>query len=186
MASEFHEAIVQTISRSFTDSRQDLSVPTQARIATRANSSFNDFEGRYGKSRKVPDLAIVWNNGSFEYEPKFILEVGFTETYNELVKDARLWLEDHSDVSAVIVVKLDETPSFQCPSNSMEDAEIEAIGFPVACAILSRNFKLQGSNGPVRYRGLQWTGRLTAFLEVWRRHPVSGLAARSGNRVVGY
>lgn len=69
-----------------------------------------------------------------------------------------------------------------------EDAEIDAIGFSKAYAILLRNFKLQDPNGPVtsRYRRLQWAGLLTAFVEVWRHHPVSELATRSGNRLVGY
>ena len=185
MPSAVHESIVYPFSIGFTDSTVDLpsSVRTRMNIAT--NQNFKGFAGRYSGSSKTPDLAIQFKNTDDEREIKFVLEVGFSETYEDLVKDAKLWLEGKEEVSLVVLVKFTEDPSYQCPASNLDDDELEQLEFPEPKDIRAKNFNSGGEYGPVTYKGLQWAGVISeAILELWTRNPATGLATKSGHRRV--
>jgi hypothetical protein len=187
MPSPVHESITSIITDGFAIAKGTLPAPIRRKINAVANQDFTGFGGQYRWSEKIPDLAIEFENAAGELEAKFILEVGFTETYEDLVRDAKLWLEGKPGVCTVMVVKFEETPSFRCPARGLDDEQLERLEFPEASEIDELNFIIQPEYGPVRYKGLEWVGCIsTAFAEVWRRHPVSGLATQSGNRIVGY
>jgi hypothetical protein len=56
------------------------------------------FSGEYAGSSKVADLAIQINNADDELENKMDFEIGFSQDYEDLVKDAKLWLEGMKSV----------------------------------------------------------------------------------------
>jgi hypothetical protein len=59
------------------------------------------FGGLWLGSRKKSDLAIKVLNADGEYNIKFVLEAGLSESYDQLVEDAQLWLEGMDEVSMV-------------------------------------------------------------------------------------
>ena len=93
----------------------------------------------------------------------FILEVGFSETYDELVQDARLWLEGTGEVSVVVLVKFTETPKYECRTRGLDYEDFENLGFPEASQIKASDFSLEGRRGPVNYKDLGWVGQISEF-----------------------
>ena len=150
---------------------------------------FSSFLGRYSGSRKVPDLAVKFVNANGDAEPRFIVEVGLSERYEDLLKDVKLWLEGDPRVSVVVIVSFEENPPFRCPTRDLSDHQFEQIRFPrnVETRVEIQQFISQSPYGPVIYKDLEWVGRIeTAFAEVWRRDQTSGFASQNGKRVVGY
>lgn len=122
-----------------------------------------------------------------DLDPKFVVEVGCSESYLDLVQEAILWLEGDPRVSVVVIVDFEEKPPFRCPTRDLDDKKLEMLGFPDRADAEDQQFVSQGDYGPVTYKGLDWTGRFsTVFAEVWRRDPESGFATQSGDRVVSF
>src|SRR4051794_15834119 len=87
-------------------------------------------------------------------ETKLVVEIGFSEEYNALINDIRLWLEGMSSVSMCMLVSFDEEPRYQCPVNdNMEEEEFKKLGFPDPGALRPEDFRLEGPFGPAIYKG---------------------------------
>jgi hypothetical protein len=69
-------------------------------------AAFSDVRNK--KSIKVEDTCG-------DAELKWVLEVGFAETYEQLVEEMELWLEGTDSVSIAVLVKFIETPAYKCP-----------------------------------------------------------------------
>jgi hypothetical protein len=96
-----------------------------------------------------------------------------------------MWLEGRRHVSIFILVKFEETPKYQCPVRDLED--FEQLGFPKATELRTSNFSLVGNFGPAIYKRLAWVGQIAvAFIEIWKRDPITGFATRNGNPIVGH
>jgi hypothetical protein len=54
-----------------------------------SGTDFLGFRGRYKFSQKQPDVLVCVNR---EYWPSLVVESGWSEDYNDLVEDAKLWL----------------------------------------------------------------------------------------------
>lgn len=116
---------------------------------------------------------------------KLVIEVGFAESYDDLVVDAQLWLDGMQSVCVVILTKYYEFPPFRNPVGDLREEDIEQLQFPDTSAIKLSAFNMQGEYGPVIYHGYTWAGRLSeAFIKVWMRNSETGLAEKSGNRMV--
>ena len=185
MPSPVHHATVRMIARGFELAIADLSRPIRTRIDIAMSQNFHGFRGEFSGSSKTPDLAVQFKNDTGGREIKFILEVGFSETYEELVKDAQLWLEGKPEVSVVWIVKFEESPRYQCPTRDLDDQAFEQLGFPKLEEIHDQDFTSMGRYGPVIYNGLTWVAPIsTAFLEVWKRDSTTGAAIQDGSRTV--
>src|SRR5436190_12308639 len=110
MPSAIHESITSIFTRGFNSATEDLPAPVRRNIVAVSNQDFNDFEGQYFGSNKTADLAVLFKNDAGDQEAKFVLEVGFSETYEDLVQDAKMWLEGTHEVSVLVLVKFEETP----------------------------------------------------------------------------
>lgn len=58
------------------------------------------------------------------------IEIGFSDTYEELVENARLWIEGQHDVKTVILVTVVEDPPYRSPTHKSREDEIQGLGFP--------------------------------------------------------
>ena len=185
MPSAVHESVVYPFNAGFVEAAADLPLSVRTRMNIATSQNFKGFAGRYSGSSKTPDLAIQFKNATGKREIKFILEVGFSETYQDLVEDAKLWLEGKQEVSLVVLVKFTESPSYQCPARGLDDEELERLEFPEPADIRVEDFTSAEEYGPVTYNGLQWAGKISeAFMELWKRDPDTGLAFREGRRRV--
>ena len=136
----------------------------------------------------MPDLVVLFKNANGARKAKFVLEVGFSETYEDLVEDVKMWLEGRRrEVSTIVLVKFEETPAYGCPTRHLNDEDFERLDFPAPSELRVSNFRLEDEYGPALYKGLAWVGRISAaFMEVWKRDPVTGLATQNGGRIVGH
>ena len=113
------------------------------------------------------------------------MEVGLSETYDELVEDARQWLEGKKEVQTVFLVKVQEALSYQCSTRHMQDDEIVAMKLP--SDIDHESFSLEDETdvfSPLCIGNMVWVGRMRGFLEIWKENAMGGLAERQGDRAV--
>jgi hypothetical protein len=144
--------------------------------------SENGFSGKYEDSEKTPDLAVcVQNAQERDHDLKWVLEVGFSEPYSQLVEDMKLWLEGtNSRVSTAFLAKLTEDPVYHCPVSWQDRSEIPLKAFEVDEDDVVTN---EECFGPAFYRGKQWVGCITeAFMEVWELN-AAGQAEQFGDRI---
>ncbi|KAI9769399.1 MAG: hypothetical protein M1840_004101 [Geoglossum simile] len=184
MPSPLHESIASIFSDGFAVAKSTLPASVRTKIFTVANEEFRGFGGQYEGSNKTPDLGIKFRNAAGELDIKFVLEVGFAEAYEDLVQDARMWLDGKPEVCVVVLANFEESPNYRCPVRDLDDEDFEQLEFPKGLDVRAQNFNLEGEYGPVTYKGLVWVGRIsTAYMEVWKRDPVTKLATQSEDRI---
>jgi hypothetical protein len=187
MPSALHESIVSVFSDGFALAKSTLPASIRTKIHTIGNQDINGFKGQYKGSNKTADLGVEFQNAAGELEMKFVLEVGFSETYEDLVRDAKMWLDGNPEVCVFVLAKLEESPDYRCPVRHLDDEDFEQLEFPEGSELRTLDFNLEGEHGPVIYKGLVWVGRISnAYMEVWKRDPVTNLAARNGDRIVSH
>lgn len=129
------------------------------------------FTGDAAGSRKQADMCImptsddesVPNDGF----PLVATEVGFSESYANLLRDMTLWLVgSEGKVRAVILICINETPKYV--SKPLLDSE----GAPSPPVIPGEKF------GPRLVDGHTLVGSITAVLEIWRYNAKSCSAER--------
>ncbi|KAI9864844.1 MAG: hypothetical protein M1813_002614 [Trichoglossum hirsutum] len=184
MATPIHESIISIIADGFAITKSTLPSSVRTRINTVGNQNFKGFGGRYKGSNKIPDLGVEFRSAAGKREIKIVLEVGLSEKYEDLVQDAKLWLEGNHDVCVFILAKFEETPKYRNPARNLSDEDFEQLEFPDASEIDMLNINLEGEHGRAVYKGLVWVNCISAaFIEVWKRDPVNNLATQSGNRI---
>jgi hypothetical protein len=52
-----------------------------------------------------------------------VVEAGFSENYENLVADARLWLEGMPTVNMVLLVKITESPVYISPTQDLKEED---------------------------------------------------------------
>jgi len=187
MASPIHEKMVSTVSEGFTLARRSLPDSLRRKVDIVGNQHYADFRGAYKGSEKIPDTAVEITNAAGVVEVKFALEVGFAESYNMLLQDAKKWIEGRKAACIVMIVNMEENPVYKCPTRNLSDDEFSQLGFPPEEEIEVETFTLEGPYGPACYKGLRWVGGITGFIEIWKRDPVTKLATlRPPGRIVSY
>ena len=180
-----HESITSTIAEGFYAVRSTLPPSLRTRIYISGNQECCGFGGRYAGSNKTPDFAVEFENAKGDVETKFVLEVGFSETYKELVQDAKMWLEGRGDVCVFVLANVEETPKYRCPVGHFDNEDFEQLGLPGFTELRTSDFNLEGEYGPATCKGLVWVGQISAVsIEIWKRDAVTGLATRDGSPIV--
>ncbi|KAH0548107.1 hypothetical protein GP486_008163 [Trichoglossum hirsutum] len=173
------------IQEGFLDTR--LHIPkseTRARIIRASvNLKYLSFGGEYRGSKKTPDLAVSFRDVDGILKLKLVVQVGFSggEGYSRLIEDTRMWLEGAGrEVSTVVLVGVEESPSYQSPILDLEGEEIEQLELSRQRRI---NFNAEGDFGPLTYKGLVWVGQITSvFMEIWKKDSQTGSAV-GGDRM---
>jgi len=187
MPSAVHEKVVSTVTDGFLSVRRSLPTDLRRRIDIVTKQNFREFEGEYDGSEKTPDTAVQITDTTGMVNIKFVLEVGFSETYDMLVQDARTWIQGNYNVVLVMIVKLEENPPYRCPIRNMTDEEFEQLEFDERKNINIQSFTLEGDYGPAMYKGFLWVGEISGYCELWERDKVSGLAKLTPvGRMVSY
>jgi len=134
ISSSIHASVISTIHEGFSIACRSLPLHVQDRMNIARDQRYKMFGGIYTGLKKVPDLALDIKNDIGVREVKFVAEVGFSETYEQLVQDAKLWLEGSETVSLVMLVKLEEDPCYRCPIRNLTESEFAELELPpVTC-----------------------------------------------------
>ncbi|KAK9324061.1 hypothetical protein V1517DRAFT_306518 [Lipomyces orientalis] len=110
------------------------------RVTPSAGHTRSDFKGRWSQSSKTPEGDLRYTSLSTgRTGTGVIIEVGVSENMRKLVRDAETWLIGLRDeVSACIVITLDEWPPHHMPSPGVVgpviDIDEEAAAADVAMA----------------------------------------------------
>ena len=116
-----------------------------------------------------------------------VVEIGFAETYEELIDDAKLWTEGNTDIRTVILIKVEENPRYHSPTSKLEDDEVENLGFPDPKDLDTSIVIPKDPNdsfGPLQINNLVWVNKMGVFLEIWKRDALNGEAKQQGTRSV--
>ena len=173
-----HEQLVEECLIKAMELRSALPKEYRSRISVRPSTTFKAFSGAYSGSRKIPDLVILAQDDNNRMIPRVVFEIGTSESYNHLKQSARLWLEGMPEIREYILIKIFETPQYRSPS-------VGNIDFPAPNQIEESAFKSESELGPVVYKDIYWTGKIsTAFFETWTLDPMTKLATKRGKRTV--
>jgi hypothetical protein len=104
MPSPVHQSIGSTIGEEFVVSKANLPGDLKEQTVVMWEEDCKGFGGQWLGSRKRPDLAIQVLNARGGYDIKFVLEAGLSESYDQLMEDAQLWLEGTDEVSMVSLI----------------------------------------------------------------------------------
>lgn len=167
---------MSTVSAGFTIARNSLPDDLRLKIDIVHNQHYKDFQGLYDGSEKTPDTAVEITNADGAEVVKFVLEVGFAESYEMLLEDVKQWIEGREASCLVMIVNIEESPGYKCPTRGLSDVEFSQLGFPPRHEINTQTFTLNGPYGPACYKGFQWVGQVTGFVEMYKRDPVTKMA----------
>ncbi|OAG34061.1 hypothetical protein AYO21_11781 [Fonsecaea monophora] len=187
MQSCFHDGVITFLRDHFIILFHRV-LPQQLRKRVKIHTTVEEevFEAEYEGSFKIPDLGIsLRKNDSPERELQWVLEVGFSETYEDLQEDMRLWLTGQPTCSMAVLINITESPAYRCPLDF--DLDIcDELNIPRDSPrqIKEGDFSLQGDYGPVEFKGYQWVGQISeVYLETWTRNPRTGQPRRRGGRM---
>ncbi|KAK9327611.1 hypothetical protein V1520DRAFT_393749 [Lipomyces starkeyi] len=138
-----------------------------------SDHSIVDEQGR--NSRKTPDGGLQYINDEGKNALTFIIEAGFSESYRQLKKDVKLWLNQFECHTAMIIF-LTENPGFRSPTNEGNNT----------CSVTERaNTWRVSPFGPYCFRGHAWFGTVaTATIEVLKKNPTTGRIKAKKQEVV--
>lgn len=143
--------------------------------------------------RKQADVSVTYGDDDTEFKvqafPSMVWEVGFSESYTDLLEDARQWLEGScGGVRLVIVVKLEEVKKGTVVAGPSEEASNSQ---PSPGSGDSEQVDNEPGSDPASYQELRrsckvddWVGPINAFLEVWRYNKSTGKMKQDGERIV--
>lgn len=130
MPSPVHEIFASPFISSDAIATQDLPSEIRKQLAAVGSQRVGAFTGAYEGSKKEPDVLFKYKGQDHKVLYTAVVEIGFTETYEELIDDAKLWIEGNRDIRTVILIKVEENPQYYPPTSKLEDDEVEDLGFP--------------------------------------------------------
>ena len=185
MPTPLHESVSSTFIRELGKKTNTFPESVQDRIDISPALDVVGFSDKYSTFKKIPDLAVEYLDTDGVSRLKLVIEVGFSQSYESLVEDAKAWLEGSGTVQRVILAKFEEFPVYKNPLRKLSKDEIAQVDTG-KCSVANENdVILESDRGPVLFEGVQWVGELSsAFIEIWMMGKESGKACRTGDRMV--
>ncbi|GIJ83430.1 hypothetical protein Asppvi_002250 [Aspergillus pseudoviridinutans] len=203
MPSPLHSALDECIARSLTEAYLTVLTPDEARCILPLDKSRLLCRAPTlspGKKpfawTKDPDFTICFKESGHDAVLRVVFEVGFTEAYADLLRDASQWLLRSGDeVKLAIIIKVDEdqrqlhcrrrteefTSSLSNLISKYGDAEsrhchnIKANG-----AVLEPTYHLYEAIKS-EITASDWVGQISAYMEMWEMN--GGRPALRGSRI---
>lgn len=187
MPSGVHERLVSSFLGRHEIAREDLPDAVAEQVGAVGSQRIGGFTGQYQGSKKEADVLFTYQQQNRKILYTCAVEIGFSESYEELVEDARLWIEGQRDVKTVILIKVLEEPPYRSPASTLRKDEIRGLGFPHPLDLDTSLVVLEDQAdrfGRLQICGLTWVDKMSAFLEIWKANTETGNAERQGARQV--
>ena len=189
MPSGIHQTLTSPFIASNAIATQDLRPDIVRQIQVVGSQRVGAFRGAYEGSKKEADVLFKYRQQNRHISDTAVVEVGLSETYEELIEDVKLWIEGNSDIRTAFLIKIEEDPRYRSPTSKLENDQIVALGFPHHRDLDPCMVALEDptdSFGPLQLNGLTWVGKMSIFLEIWNRDETTGDAKQAGPRMVSY
>jgi hypothetical protein len=160
MAGAIHRTVQKWLFERAVLEELNLDLPAKSEITLQYEDDFEEFEGEWEHSVKVPDFGSGWYHGANMIQLHTAFEVGVSRSTESLLRSKDLYLEGSTEVSQVVLVDIIETPRYQRPEN-LDIDELRDID--------RSRFEHDPEQGTVWYKGVQWVGRLSISWQVWNR-----------------
>jgi hypothetical protein len=183
MPSTVHESVVEFFREHLGRAVHAIDEPLQSRVSFGQRREISVFTREYEDSVKIPDLAVSVENIHGEEEMKLAIEIGFSQTHQQLEQAALLLLRSRPPPSMVVMVNISESPKYKYPlAFDLYNRDTRNIPRDYA-EILERDFIYEGDYGPIKYKGHQWAGRISEVtMETWVINPANNEPQRKGKR----
>ena len=159
-----HNIILQWINKLAIFAQQNFDTLISRKFEPILDLELGEFEEKDG-SFKNPDLVLTWKDDDGGTDIHTIVEIGSSQSKDQLREVMKLYLEELPQVSRVILVDIIEAPKYVQPKN-LDIDEIKNIK--------RTEFQVDSNQGPVWYKGIRWMGHNTISWEVWERGPKNG------------
>ena len=179
MPSGVHERLVSYFIGRHEVAKESLPSAIAEQMVVVGSQKVGGFTGKYQGSKKEPDVLFIYQQESRKILYTCTVEIGLSETYEELFEDARLWIEGQRDVKTVILIKVVEDPPYRSPIHKLRADEIRGFGFPCSSDLDTSMVVLEDQAdrfGKLQICGLTWVGEMYVFLEIWKANTVTGNA----------
>ena len=111
MLSSIHKLVTSIIIREFSAAKENFSEAWDFDITS--NQNFEEFARQYSEFFKTSDLAVKFTDLAWDIWSKFIVEIDFSETYEQLVKNMKLWLKNINHIIMIVLMKFVEISNYQ-------------------------------------------------------------------------
>ena len=179
-----HEAAVHGIHESVLDAIKAKGPEHRLKFIMRTNvNEWSVSRATVDFTTKIPDFMLKYiPTGAQLSKPIFLMEVGFSESYDSLAKTMRYWLESDEEIKLAFLVKFTESPGYNSkrilqhiPQNVLDNPK----------GYLPRSLvDVNDCEGRLEIHGSTFVGTTTAFVEIWKPEPNTGKAMCWGNRIV--
>lgn len=179
-----HESFGPILADSIHNAIMHLPESMRTSFKARTSQEYIGFRDNTSGTGKIPDLAVTFKLPNGNRELVLVLEVGFSQSWADVVRIATRWLEKTDEVKLVLIAKLTEKPTYSNPIRNMTNKELQPLELKSAFEIKERDFELEGEQGPVTFRGVQWVGSISeCYIETWGKDSF-GTAIKLGKRIV--
>ncbi|OAP54106.1 hypothetical protein AYL99_11641 [Fonsecaea erecta] len=148
-----HDAMVYFLQRVPFETSSDLMSTLMSKIWIQGAPASLISTGEYESSVKQPDLCIDWEKNMLDRRRHTIVEVGKTQTLQDLRYLARFYLNNDANIQRVILIDITETPPFQSPKS----------------IDISQGFQEDEETGVVWFGNAKIIGQTKILWEVWER-----------------
>lgn len=120
---------------------------------------------------EINDLAIFASDDR-RMTPRVVFEMTISKSYKDSKISSKLWFEGIPEVREFILIKNYEIPPYHSPS-------IDDMDFPALEEIDEPDFKSESEFGPVEYKELHSTGKISsAVYKICTLNPLTRLATK--------
>lgn len=189
MPSGVHEILASPFIVSAGIARLNLRPDIEKQLRVVGSQKVGNFEQAYEGSEKDPDVLFRFAPVDDHVCYTAVVEVGLTETFQELVEDVRMCIEGNDDIRTAILIKAEEDPRYIFLTSKLDDDEALALGLPPLRDLNTSLVLLEDrvdAFGPFWLNDLVLVGKMSIFLEIWKRVDTTGDAKRWGPRMVSY
>lgn len=130
MPSGVHEGLISSFIGRHEIAKEDLPKAVAERLGAVGSQRVGGFTGQYQGSKKEADVLFKYQQQNRKILYTCAVEIGFSETYEELIKDVRLWIEGQHDVKTIILIQVVKDPPYRSSTHKLREDEIKGLGFP--------------------------------------------------------
>ncbi|OAP53974.1 hypothetical protein AYL99_11854 [Fonsecaea erecta] len=119
--------------------------------------------GVYAESEKQPDILIQWHKSVIGVHAHTIVEIGLSQSLDDLQDLARFWLNGDTHIQRVVLIDIIETPKFDLHTKASQIENLPCFKDP------TQKFQRDESTGAISFAGFTAVGESMIIWEAWER-----------------